>query len=334
MAAQELSPQQVAEEAFADFAYGPETTEDTSSESQQTAPEAANEEIDDGSASPPEIDEEASEGTSEAESDEAGEEAQTPEVVEMEIDGTLYEIPVALKDHVLRQQDYTTKTQEVANQRKAVEVQLGAVDQLKNQYAFAQNIWDDVKKAEALASNVDQYRQYLRENIESLGSSDIEKIRFQIEEAELEKTKITASLSTKQQEFQQAQEQSHQELLTKGTEVLKSKIPEWGESHQLQVREYALSNGFTEQEIASVVDPRQVEVLWKARQYDSLKEGVAPAVKKVQAAPSIKPKSRNPMPQKTQDMLNLRKKLKSQTKSDKDKGEAFGDFLSGRFGMS
>jgi broad specificity polyphosphatase/5'/3'-nucleotidase SurE len=257
----------------------------------------------------------------EAKDDDEEQESEEPETVEMEIDGQLYEVPAQLKDHFLRQQDYTVKTQEVAEQRKAIEVQRGDVERVKAQYDFAQSVQPDMMKAEQLEQQAEQAHQYLRDNIDSLSSTDIEKIRLAIEDARNERTKIVDSLQTKTQEFQQAQEQSRKELLKKGTEVLRSKIPNWGESHARQVRDYAVANGFTEQEVMSVVDPRQVEVLWKASQYDTLQQGKTAAVKKVQDAPTIKAKSRNPMPKETQKALNLRKKLKNPNLSPKQKAK-------------
>jgi hypothetical protein len=94
-----------------------------------------------------------------------------------------------------------------------------------------------------------------------------------------------------------------------------------------------LSNGFTEAEIAQVVDPREVEVLYKASLYDALKEGAAPAVKKVLGAPKITPKARQPMSKDVGDSLNLRKRLKSDKLSNSEKASALGDHLARKFGM-
>lgn len=265
------------------------------------------------------------------ETEETPEADDTPEFVEVEYGDKLYEVPTELKDALMMQSDYTSKTQEVANQRKEVEVQLGTIAQRAAQFEFAQSMQPDVLKAQQLEQTADQWHQYMRENIDQLSSTDIEKIRLQVEDARSQRDAIIQTVTTKQNEFQQAQEQSHQELLNKGTEVLRQKIPGWGEEQQKQVRDYALSHGFTEAEIGQVVDPRQVETLWKAAQYDSLKSGAAPAVKKVSQAPTIKPKSRNPMDKATGDKLNLRKKLKSTKLTDSQKAQAIGDDIASKF---
>ncbi len=254
-------------------------------------------------------------------------------VVEIEVDGELLEVPARFKDHFLRQQDYTQKTQEVAAERKAVEVRMAEVEQVRQQYDFAQEVQPDLVKIDQLKAQVDQARQYMRDNLDNLTSTDIEKWRLAIDDAERERNELVQGLQSKTQAFQQAQEQSRQELLKKGTEVLRSRIPSWGESDAKAVREYALASGFTEQEVETVVDPRYMETLWKAAQYDRLQQGKTAAVKRVQAAPTIKAKARNPMPKATQRMLNTRKKLKSPNLSAKDKAKVIQDNIADRLGL-
>lgn len=249
--------------------------------------------------------------------------------VEVEYDGQLYEVPENLKDALLRQQDYTTKTQEVSTQRKEVEVQLGALEQQAHNFQFAESLQGDVLKVQQLESQAEQLHSYLRENIDTLSSTEIEKIRFGVEDARRQREELVQSIQGKTTEFQQAQEQFRQELLNKGTEVLRQKIPGWGAEQQIQIRDFALSNGFTEAEINMVVDPRQVEVLYKAAQYDALKSGVTPAVKKVQEAPTIKPKARDPKTGKFVKQQKLQKALKSNL-SAPDKARLIGDDIASR----
>jgi len=267
-------------------------------------------------------------------SEEETEEVEEPEeeYVEIDLDGELVEVPKKYEQYFLRQKDYTQKTQEVATQRKELEVRYGQVESKWREFQFAESIQADVQKAEQLGAQADQYHQYLKANIDNLSSSDIEKIRFAIDDARRERDQIVQSVQGKQQEFQQAQEQSLKELLNKGTEVLRSKIPGWSQEHQKQVRDYALSQGFTEQELGNVYDPREVEILWKAAQYDNLQKGKTAAVRKVKDAPAIKPKSRNPMPDDVKKKLNLRKQLKS-NKSAADKADVIRESIADRLGL-
>lgn len=307
--------EQSPEEKIADMMFGKEAPQDAQDEP----------EIDD-------LDEAEEPEELEASEDEEGEEE--PEYVEIEIDGEVLQVPPKYKDYFMRQQDYTQKTQEVAAERKTVEAIQAQVQAEQAKYQFLESVQDEMQQAESLKAQIDQVRQYKREQIDNLDAKDLFKIDAQIEEWQTSLNAIGQSLNTKQQEFQQAQQQSLQELLDKSTEALRSRIPNWGEQTQKQVRDFALSNGFTEQELNSVYDPRYVEVLWKASQYDTLKKGAAVAVKKVQDAPTIKAKARKrQMDPITAKKLNTRKVIKSANKSDADKARAAGDYLADRFGF-
>ena len=282
-----------------------------------------------------EISEEPTEEPEGDEPTEEAEQAETPaeeDLVEVEFEGQIFEAPKAIAEALMRTGDYTQKTQELSTQRKELEVQHDNLRRVDSQYKFALSVQDDVMKAHQLEQQIEQARVYMRENIDGMSHTDLEKIRMAIDETRLERDRIISSVTTKNTEFQQANEQSLKELMDKGTEVLQQNIPGWGKEQQGQVRAFALSSGFTEAEIGNLVDPRQVEILWKASQFDSLQAGKSAAVKKVVSTPSIKAKSRNPMPQEGKDKLKLRKTLKSSKLSSKAKARAIEKSFGERFG--
>ncbi len=307
---------QSAEDKIADMMFGPE---------HQGDPETAEEPI--------EQEAEAEAQEEENVEQEASEEVSEPEFVELEIDGQLYEVPKSLEGHLMRDKDYTQKTQEVAAERKTVEAIQAQVKAEQEKYQFLESVQEELQQGENLKAQIAQIQQYKRDNIDSLDAKDMFKLDAHREELQTQLDAIGQSLQTKQGEFQQAQEQSLQELLDKSTEVLRSKIPNWGEEAQKQVRDFGLSAGFTEAELNTVYDPRYVEILYKASQYDQLQKGKGAAIKKVQDAPSIKPKARNPMPKKVGDKLNLRKKMKAQNTDQTAKGKALGSYIADRFNM-
>lgn len=272
------------------------------------------------------------EASGEEDTQEGEEDTQSEDIVEVEWDGQLFEAPKAIADALMRQQDYTQKTQEVAAQRKTYEVAAQQVEEMQKAYAFAQEAQNfnlEIQQADAL---IGQWEQHLSQNVKELSANDIAAAQLEIKNIERYKAQKEQELNSKQQEFQQAQEQSLRELLDKGTEVLRSRIPGWGESHIAAAKEGGRAIGFTEQELSNVVDPRQVEVLWKAAQYDKLQTGKAAAVKKAENKPTIKSKARNPMPQDVKDKLALRKKLKSNKLSSAQKQAAFAEDIGNRWG--
>jgi len=257
-------------------------------------------------------------------------EGDEPEAVEFEWDGQLIEAPQNIKDALMRTKDYTEKTQEVATARKELEIQSVNLKRVNAQYEFAMQVQDDVMKAHQLDQQVEQARAYMRENIDTLSHMDMEKIRLAMDDTRLERDKIINGVNSKNKEFQQAHEQTVKELVDKSTEVLRQKVPGWDDSHETQIKDYALSLGIPEQAYNSVIEPIEKFILYKAMQYDALKSGVTSAVKTLKGVPTIKPKSRSPMPQETQDRLNLRKKIKSSKRSAKDKSVLIGEDIASR----
>jgi len=248
------------------------------------------------------------------------------------IQGKLYEVPLELKEALLREGDYTQKTQDVAVQRKELEIQSENLKRVNSQYEFAMQVQDDVMKAHQLDQQVEQARAYMRDNIDGMSHTDLEKIRMAIDETRSERDKLINGVNAKNTEFQQAHEQTLKELVDKSTEVLRQKIPGWDDSHETQIKEYALSLGIPEQAYNSVVDPVEKFILHKAMQFDALQSGKAAAVKKVVSTPSIKAKSRNPMPEDVKAKLNLRKSLKNPKLSSKAKARMIQKSFGERFG--
>ena len=80
--------------------------------------------------------------------------------------------------------------------------------------------------------------------------------------------------SVLQKQQQEAQMRWTQEL-TKQQEIMAKKLPEWsdpakGPKLKQDIKSYALSKGFTDQEVNAMIDARAVEILNYARMYESL----------------------------------------------------------------
>ena len=316
--------QTTAEEAVADILFGPEETpEETPVEDEEYQPDPKP--VEEGEEAEPE----------EVEAQEV-EEVEGDPIVEFEWNGQLIEAPTSIKDSLMLQQDYTQKTQDLAASRKELEVRAESINRVNQQYEFAQSIQKEVLQAHQMQGQIDEAKKYLRSNVgqgDDLSAVQIEQIRLAIDEQQDRLSGIVNSIQSKSSEFQQAQEQSLTELLNKSTEVLRQKVPGWGDSQEAEIKDYALSQGIPEQTYNSVVDPLEKLILYKAMQYDALQQAKPGAVKKVQDAPTIKRKSRNPMPKGTQDKLNLRKKIKNPNKPASEKATAIGEHLADRFGM-
>lgn len=273
-----------------------------------------------------------------AETEESGEEVEKEgaeeesALEEIEIDGELYEVPPKLKEAFMKSSDYTQKTQEVSTQRKELETLATQLETSQKQYEFVNSIANEAGQIQMLDNQIQQYREYMKANIESLSGQDLERIRFQIEESKLQKDELTQTVQRKYQEFQQAQERSIKELRDKSTDILRQKIPKWSESVEKEIMEYGRNLGFTESQVgAARLDPRQMELVYKALAYDKLQQGKSAAVKKAGEAPAIKPKARNSMPDDAKRKGNFKKNMQ-RAKSEKDKAKVIEADLTRMFG--
>jgi len=95
-------------------------------------------------------------------------------------------------------------------------------------------------------------------------------------------------IAQQQQAEQQATLQNH---LRQESEKLVSLIPELatpqGDAVRKQIRDYAKSVGWTDQELSSVYDSRAVHTLYKAMKYEQLQKSKPELNKKLQSAPKM-----------------------------------------------
>jgi len=182
--------------------------------------------------------------------------------------------------------DYTKKSQALAEQRKAIEAERQHLEYVKQErQAYAQ-------KLQALDSFLTQQHQSV--DLEVL--KDTDPIGYAVAVAEQsQREKQLAVVRNEQQRIaqqQQAEQQaSLQSHLRQESEKLVSLIPELatpqGDAVRKQIRDYAKSVGWSDQELSSVYDSRAVHTLYKAMKYEQLQKSKPELNKKLQSAPKM-----------------------------------------------
>jgi hypothetical protein len=182
--------------------------------------------------------------------------------------------------------DYTKKSQALAEQRKAIEAERSHLEYVKQErQAYAQ-------KLQALDSFLTQQHQGV--DLEVLKETD--PIGYAVAVAEQsQREKQLAVVRNEQQRIaqqQQAEQQSQlQAHLRTESEKLVSLIPELatpqGDAVRKQIRDYAKSVGWSDQELSSVYDSRAVNTLYKAMKYEQLQKSKPELNKKLVAAPKM-----------------------------------------------
>lgn len=189
----------------------------------------------------------------------------------VDIDGTA--VPLEeLKKGYLRQSDYTRKTQELAEQRKTLAEQHTVLSQERQQYAVLLPVlarmvetggqqepdWDTLFQQDPIGA-VQQKHQWDRQMAA--------------------RREMLAAVQAEQQRLQETEQREQFEALSRTvaeerTKLLE-KLPRWkdpavAKAEREQVKQFALTLGFTPEELNAVTDHRAVYGLYMAMKYARL----------------------------------------------------------------
>jgi hypothetical protein len=183
--------------------------------------------------------------------------------------------------------DYTKKTQELAELRKANEAEQKAIQESKQvRDTYAQRL----KAIEEFLTQGDS-----QEDLAALKEND--PIGYAVKVAEqTEKKQQLDAIKAEQTRIAQEQQadyaQAMQRYVADEAQKLNKVLPEFsdkvkGEQLRNEIRNYGKTIGFTDQELAQVYDSRYVVTLHKAMQYDKLQKSKPSVKKKVAEAPKM-----------------------------------------------
>jgi hypothetical protein len=216
------------------------------------------------------------------------EETQEPQRFKVKVDNEEVEVTLEeLQQGYSRTKDYTKKTQALAETRKAVEAERARIEEAKQlRDTYAQRL-EVIEKL--LAQDQGE------ENLAELRDSD--PIGYAIKIAERsEKEKQLQAVRAEKQKIAQQQESDRQQALQGHLQQeavkLREMIPEFRDEAKAEIarkdiRTYAKSVGFSDEELSQVYDSRAVKTLYNAMMYEKLMKGKTDAVKKVQSAPKV-----------------------------------------------
>ena len=244
-------------------------------ESEEDLEAAASEDDESGVEDAP--DEETSEEQSGEEEEQ--EEQEQPQTFTVKVDGK--EVAVTLDElqkGYSRTQDYTRKTQQIAEVRKQVEAETQAVRAERGQYA--QLLGALQAQLQASEPQVDLDRLYNEDPIEWVRQKEV--LRDRQEKAYA----IQAEQQRLVQLSQQEQQQSMQQHLESQKDALLAALPEWKDAKKAKLEkamliESAKSAGFSDEDLKSVYDHRLVLLLRKAALFDQMvskRQGIKPVV--------------------------------------------------------
>ena len=202
-----------------------------------------------------------------------------------EIEETLYDVTVngvnqkvnlnELMKGYSRESDYTKKTMDLSNQRKEVESmqenlkkEFDAVKSSRDQYATQLDILTNNLQQEEKVNWDQLYQEDPAEYVRKKAESD--KRKEALDNARQEQKRI-------QQEQQAEQEKVYNEYIANERKILSEKLPQYADKNKSaeftrRLTNFAKESGYSDQEIAMMVDHRAVLLLADAYRYNQLKK--------------------------------------------------------------
>lgn len=205
----------------------------------------------------------------------------------VKVDGVEKEVSLnELTNGYQRQSDYTQKTQELSQQRQAVEAE-------KTQYQqYMQSI---PMLAQAAQQNINTASEQLySQAMVDLAQND--PAEYVAQKARIEQTitensrafnQMKQQYEANQAEASQAHNQLMAETLAKSNQLLAEQIEGWETTDiKAKLKEYALSQGeLTDNDLNNLYDHRYIKLLNKARMYDEMTSKANVAQKRVASVP-------------------------------------------------
>ena len=209
-----------------------------------------------------------------------GSEQEADEFEEIEHGGKKHKLPKDLKPLLMMQQDYTRKTQEVAEHRKALEADREAVkaarQQAEEQVKLGQELVDEIADRKAVERELARYQNVNWQQLEQEDFTRAQTLWRQRQQLMEAWHAANGKVQRKHSQFEEAKtaaaEAQRGELAKRVEETrvyAETNIKGWNEQTGRALEAYAKSVGFTAEQIDRNLSPAFLRVLhdgWRASQ--------------------------------------------------------------------
>jgi hypothetical protein len=235
-----------------------------------------------------------------------------------ELDGASYRIPKELKSRLEAGNDYTRKTTDLANTRRAIDLQHKELALHRERQKFDASVADDVKWLDMADSYIKQQEQ---QDWSRLTDSQRTNSMLELQSLRSRRDDLRNTLGQKWNDFQQGVSAERAKLKQEAETALAKSIPNWSADTRSAIEKYVVGLGYPELQAQNMAVQDYI-VANKARLYDELQANKTAVVQKAQQkqAKVIKTTPRNPMPDKVKQQFAFKKALNKATNpSDRTK---------------
>ena len=256
----------------------------------------------------------------------------TDNLIEIDFKGGKYKLPSELKDlheGYLRQEDYTRKTQDVAERQKVIDL---IEQQATAQRALQSVTHPFVEKLMALNNNLAQYQQVDWGTYSDQDPQAANKHWMTYQSLKERKATLEQEMQGAAAQHLQKLKESAENLRNENSKILSEKVKGWNSERDQKVRDFAAEKyGFSKQELSQVFDARLLRMMNDANEWHQL-QASKPSIQKqaAQAQKTLKPSATQNTPKASLVQANLRREVKS-AKTDATKARAIEKLLMNRF---
>jgi hypothetical protein len=230
---------------------------------------------------------------------------------DLDWEGQTLKIPKGLKDAFMRNEDYTKKTQSLADERRAVEHVREIAQQAQLSQAFAESVAAEQQQLHV----IDAYlQQATKVDWSTMTTDQMLRHKVDIDNIKEQRADLMKALNEKRTKFNDEFNGKVKDLRGKARELASKSIQGFSEQTETEMRKFANSEGLTDSEIDNVfLDPRSYKVIYKAMQFDKIQAGTGKAAEAATKAERVlKPGAAGErMPQGTRAQLEFGKAMKA-----------------------
>ena len=245
--------------------------------------------------------------------------AQLDDAEEVEYEGNKYKVPKAIAPALLRQADYTKKTQEVAELRKAAEADKARV--AEEAKAFQEDRQEHIQ-AYALWQQLEGFKNYNWNQAYENDFIETQKLWNQYQALQNAHRDVVGKLQSKQMQRKSVAEAEQAKLRDQTRATLAKVIPNWSPKAEQELTDYAIKSGYKAEEVKAALDSdaRPFTFLHKAFLWDQHVEKSRKAATQPPAAEPMKPVGSNrSVPQGLHDGLSTKEWIKRRNEQVKSR---------------
>lgn len=200
--------------------------------------------------------------TGEGDEGEGGDEPQEPELVDVEYEGKVHKLPPELKEALLRHADYTRKTQEVAEQRRAVEAKQAEIN-------ASYDVSQEVLQARAAIINIDgalqKYENVDWNRLEAEDPLAAQSHWRQFQQLQQQRGQVAQYLDKTQADLSEKANQATETRLRETRSYAEKELKGWTPELDNKITQFATQElGFTVDDLRAQYTPQVYRTLYLA----------------------------------------------------------------------